>query len=356
MTKRKKHRILAWTALVFVILIVAILITWVVMTLTGRSSISHGSFSKRPNFGDAVVQGETLTPEEEAIWEEDWIRYDGGVYEYKDDIMTFLFMGIDVNAELSDKQTDLKSGQADALFLLVLVPDTKQIYVIGIDRNSMTTFQVYDKDGQLLHDAEGQIALAHGYGDGRELSASNTERAVSKFLYDLPIHGYCAINMAAIPTLNDAIDGVQVTVMEDIPVDKAFIKGNEVHLKGKQAYYYIKYRNTDIEGSARDRLNRQKQYLTAYISKAKQEFESDITIPVKLYQALSKYLVTDISLDEIVYLSQNVSGYHFQNENIRLIPGTTDTSGTYDEFYVDDVALKALMVEVFYRPVLDAEE
>lgn len=50
-----------------------------------------------------------------------------------------------------------------------------------------------------------QIAIQHGYGDGKELSCELTRDAVSSLLYELPIHGYAAVNMAAIPELNDAL-------------------------------------------------------------------------------------------------------------------------------------------------------
>ena len=56
----------------------------------------------------------------------------------------------------------------------------------------------------------------HGYGDGMELSCERSVAAVSRLFYNLPISGYAAINMGAIPALNDAVGGVQVTVLDDV--------------------------------------------------------------------------------------------------------------------------------------------
>ena len=41
----------------------------------------------------------------------------GRIYEYNDDIMTFLIMGIDKNGEVQNNRDATDGGQADALFL-----------------------------------------------------------------------------------------------------------------------------------------------------------------------------------------------------------------------------------------------
>lgn len=87
-------------------------------------------------------------------------------------------MGIDVNNVLSEEQ--------------------QKITVVAIDRNTMTDIDMYDSNNNFLGTVQAQINLAHGYGDGREWSAQNQVKAVSKLMYELPIHGYCAINMAAV--------------------------------------------------------------------------------------------------------------------------------------------------------------
>jgi LCP family protein required for cell wall assembly len=351
MKKGKKYRIIAWVVLIFVLLLAGLAAAWFIMTQTGRVHLRGNATSKMPTLGEIGDQENMLILEEDARWEDDWIRYNGNIYDFNENILTFLFMGIDARGELSERQKGLESGQADALFLGILNPDTKQIIVIGIDRNTMTTYNVYDEDGEHIRQEFGQITLAHANGDGAKLSAENTVNAVSKLLYDIPIHGYCALNIAAVPALNDAVGGVEVTALEDI--QESIKKDTQVHLMGEMAYQYVQFRDITLEESARGRLERQKQYLTAYIAQAKNAFKSNPTLPIQLYQEVTPYLTTDISLDELVYLAGDAIGYSFSQDDIHIIPGITDITGRFDEFYPDEEEMKRLVIDVFYTPVED---
>ena len=88
--------------------------------------------------------------------------------------------------------------------------------IIAVNRNAMALVDVYDEDGVYMGQYTKQITLQHGYGDGMELSCERSVAAVSRLFYNLPISGYAAINMGAIPALNDAVGGVQVTVLDDV--------------------------------------------------------------------------------------------------------------------------------------------
>ncbi len=117
------------------------------------------------------------------------IRYQGKVYTYKKDILTFLFMGIDKTGEVKASSNLFKGGQADALFLAALDPQEKKISIIGINRDTMTPMDVFDKNGLYAGRQTAQIALSHAYGEGMEESCENTVKAVSELFYGLPIHG-----------------------------------------------------------------------------------------------------------------------------------------------------------------------
>lgn len=139
------------------------------------------------------------------------IRYNGKTYAYKSDVLTFLCMGIDKTGEVKASKDLYRGGQADALFLAVLDPGDKKINIIGINRDTMTEIKTFDPNGLYAGKRGGADCACHAYGEGLEESCENTVEAVSNLFYGLPIHGYCALNMSVISTINDAVGGVEVT-------------------------------------------------------------------------------------------------------------------------------------------------
>nr|WP_330369769.1 LCP family protein [Butyrivibrio sp. FCS014] len=79
-----------------------------------------------------------------------------------------------------------------------------------LNRNSMTDVDIYDEYGRYQNTVVAQIATQHGFGNGMEESCNYQVKAVSNMFYQLPIHGYAAINMSAIPIINDEVGGVDV--------------------------------------------------------------------------------------------------------------------------------------------------
>lgn len=299
----------------------------------------------------------------EGLWQEGWLQYEGRIYEYNDDIMTFLIMGIDKNGEVQNNRDATDGGQADALFLVVADRGKKEIRLVGINRDTMVDINAYGAYGEGTDgSAKAQIAVQHGFGDGKELSCELTRDAVSELFYNLPIHGYAAVNMDAIPVINDAVGGVTLEVLEDIDTDKygksigkIWHEGEEIHLQGMEAYYYVRWRDRERFESARLRLARQKQYLEAFLERARSETKKNIMLPVRLYGDLSKYMVTDISIDETAYLAGELIGYTMDPQGIYTLSGETVKGDAYEEFYPDEEALKALMIAVFYREVEDVK-
>lgn len=351
----EKHKILrmAGIGLLIVLGVIAltVLITVGVMISGGKSLRIKGLGKPKLEVVSQTSQGVELP--EGVEWQDDWIHYDGRVYQYNDNIMSFLVLGIDQKGEVEENQEFAMGGQSDAIFLVILNPDKKDIDILGINRDTMTTVTCYgmEIDG-MVPEVEAQITTQYGFGDGMELSCERTRDVVSKLLYDLPIHGYVSMKMDAVAVLNDAVGGVKLKVLEDLTFfSKKWKKGKKVTLIGQDAYSYIRVRDITKFESARGRLNRQKQYLQEYVKQAKKKIKEDITLPVTLYQELSKYLVTDISIDEIAYLANEVKDYDFNKKSIHTLKGDTVRGEKHEEFYPDKTALKETMIKLFYEEV-----
>lgn len=345
---RKKSRVFLVIWAVFATLVAAGLIAFEVLRIFGKTSLDSKSVTSTPMLEQSDEQQDSATISS-SEWEADWVRYNGAIYDYNEDIKTFLIMGIDKTDEVIPVAEGTDGGQADGLFLLVLDPRTESIKVIAINRNTMTDVDIYDDNGRYMTTTIAQIAVQHGFGDGVEESCEYQVKAVSKLFYQLPIHGYAAINMSAISTINDNIGGVDVVVLEDLTsVDKTLIEGEQVHLMGDTAFTYVKYRDVSEYKSSDKRLLRQKQYLKAFIEKARVKSREDSSTALDIYTSITSYMTTDITADELTYLVPLINEYEFDSEDIITLEGTTKKGEDFEEFYVDEDALYETILDVFY--------
>lgn len=280
------------------------------------------------------------------------VLYKDKIYSYNRDVICMLFMGIDKKGELSKAKDGMDGGQADALFLLIFNPHNKVYSVLTINRNTMTDIDVFDKAGNFVGTRKAQITLQHGYGDGMEISCERQIRTVSRFMHNIPIHAYAAINVAAIPALNDAVGGVDVTALEDIKHGKVDWKaGQELHLMGEDARTYVQYRDVDVFASNEGRFARQKQYMAAFVGRTRELLKSNPGLGVDLYNIAMDYMVTDIDVSRVTYMTTEFLDYSMNEKGIMSVPGQLIQGVEFEEYYADDEAVKDLVVELFYEPV-----
>ncbi len=353
----KKRFSLGGMVVCAILLVVAIFLgILTLLRMEGKSKLTSPAVAiEEPvTLGEEPEVGST-PPEEDAV-----ITWNGEQYVYNPDLISILVMGIDDEtvSEVGGKSwtaeegSKLAGGQADALFLVVLNPHNKSISILAINRNAITDVDVFDRDGNYLGAYPKQIALQHGYGDGGEESCLRQVKTVSRFLHNLPIGAYAAISMDAIPDLNDAIGGVEVTVLDDIiypEYEMDLHEGDEIRLMGKTAYWYLRLRNENAFGSSALRLARQKQYIEAYITKAREMAASDVRVISDLYKVAEQYTVTDLSFSTIIYLATEVMDYSFSDAAIYSLEGEAVQGNDFEEFYTDDDALQELLIKLFYE-------
>lgn len=287
------------------------------------------------------------------VYKDGDIEYNGHVYRYNSDILTFLVLGIDSNypvPEVSDNTDYLKGGQSDAIFLAVMNPHDRSISIVAINRNSMVDIDIYDSNNNYVRTAKSQICVQHGYGDGREMSCERAKKVVSKLMYNLPIHRYLSMRLGAISVLNDAMGGVEVTLPTDFP-ELNMTAGTTVRLNGEQAFMFLKFRNQYQFDSATNRLNNDKVYLSAFMNQVFDQTKSDVTFPLKLYDMVKEYILTDISIDEMSYLASELLGYSVKEARMYSVPGQTVMGNKFEEFYVDEYALREQILNIFYEIV-----
>ena len=363
--KKKRHKkrkltrffcILGIILLVLIVLAVVAVIVFNIYAAIGKKSLQQHAAQSSEALQMTSRPDEEQDKDEIAKYEleEGQILYHGEIYEYNEDILTFLCMGIDNRQGIDTEKTPGAGGQADMIMLLVLDSEGKQLQMINVSRDSMVPVSIYDEYGFYVEDKTMQLALQYAYGDGREKSCELMEKAVSRLFYGIPIHGYAALGLDTIADLNDAIGGVTLTIADDVTwFTSELIPGETMTLTGDQALGYVQSRDTNAEelGSNNLRMSRQKQYMMAFVNQAKQKMKQDLTVPVTLYQTAEKQMVTSVSIDEVAYLSTAALDCSFTEANMYSIEGTYQRPDQYEEYIVDDDALYELILQVFYRKV-----
>ena len=281
--------------------------------------------------------------------EDEKLTYNGEDFVLRDNIETFLVMGLDKNEGTAVVDSYNNDQQADFLMLFVFDNEAKTTSVIHINRDTMADVNVLGVAGNRVGVVKKQIALAHTYGNGRDVSCRNTADAVSKLLLGVKVNHYISLSMDSVAVINDLVGGVEVTVLDDFTgIDDTLIKGEEVKLVGDQALVYIRTRYGLEDSTNSTRMIRQRQYVNALYEKFVGCIEADESFVVEATLEMSDYIVSDRSVTQLQELARKFSEYEFLG--IESIEGESVVGDEFMEFYVDEDSILDVVVKNFYEP------
>ena len=155
------------------------------------------------------------------------------------------------------------------------------------------------------------------------------------------------MNMDAISILNDSVGGVTVNVVDDFSSVDPSITLGEVTLKGQQAINFVRSRKDIGDQLNISRMQRHRSYIDSFIRTLREKVEQSSTFAFSTYEAVSPYIVTDMSSNVFSSMLQRYSDYSMgeivspEGENVR---------GEFKEFYVDEEKLDDLILRLFYAP------
>ena len=266
------------------------------------------------------------------------------VCSLKNNLKTYLLLGIDTEGSLREEKEPGQGGQSDAIYLLVCDEEKKRVHIVGIPRDTMTEIKVFLPSGKYNGTSIDHLTLQYAFGNGMEYSCQLMREAVSNLLYGIPIHGYAALNLGAVPDLADALGGVDVVVPDDSAVseESSFKKGAKVTLQRDNIKKFLRFRDTETNLSASIRMDRHKAFFRGCSKKLRSLIEDDPASIIRLYNAWSSEFLTDIGPEECARLA----GFDFEEE-VELIPGEYISDLDFDEFYVDGESLKKMVKRLF---------
>ena len=339
-----KSKMKKWQKVLLIILSVVIILTASAIALvkTGKNSLlKSGKMDMNP--GNEVINAVTDDDGKTVI-------YQGKKYKYNNNITNILCVGVDKDT-FNDKDTvQGKNGQADAVFLYSMDVKTGKATVLAIPRDTMVDVDLYSAGGKYISSEKKQICLAYAYGNNEKDSCKNTVKSASRLMYGLPINSYVAIDMKAIAPLASKVGGVPVTLTEDTVISgKRYSSGTKLELTGDAAISFVQDRDHTSVDSSLDRLSRQKQFLQGFFNKTLNLTKKDISTPIKLFNSISKNMVTDINVAEVSYLTTClINGGRGGSLEFIKVAGEMKMGSRYAEYYADQQKLYETVLDTYY--------
>ncbi len=276
------------------------------------------------------------------------VTYRDKVYELKDNMQSVLLIGLDTYEDEISDDALRNDQQADFLILLAIDNDEKICTPIQISRDTMTSINVLGIAGNTIDTKVSQIALAHTYGNGKNVSCRNTADAVSEMFENIKINDYVSLTMSAVPTLNDLAGGVTVQINDDFSgVDSTLVMGETVTLKGEHALNYIRGRYTVGDQTNTNRMARQREYLTQLYDQIMTKVNKDDDFISTAVAKVSENMISNMDVNKLQTLSEKLSEYTVKP--IVTIDGDYIKGEEYMEFYPDTDAVTKTVVEVFCK-------
>ena len=275
-------------------------------------------------------------------------EYNGVEYVKNEDVESFLILGLDKFEDAINNDSYNNDQRADFLMLLVFDNSEKKFTAVHLNRDTMVNMNGLGVAGQKIGTVNKQLALAHTYGNGRDVSCRNTADAVSELLNGVKVNHYLSITMDAVPILNDLLGGVEVTVLDDFSgIDDTLIKGETVTLHGDHALTYVRERYGLEDSSNSTRMVRQRQYMTAVYDKAMLKIENDDNFVIEASSKLADYIVSDRSVNQLQEIAKKLSQYKFTE--IETLEGESVIKDGLMEFRPDADSIDKIVFELFYK-------
>ena len=300
--------------------------------------------------GLQILESTVLLPEDttENAVPTKTITRNGIDYYPRQDVTVMLVLGIDKFGPVESSNYYRNGGSADSIMLLVFDEKNAECTVLYVNRDTMLTMDVLGVRGEYAGTTYGQLALAHTYGTGLEDSCENVKNTLMNFMHGLTIDYYVAMNMDAIPILNDAVGGVTVTVVDDFSMVDPTITMGELTLRGEQVINFVRTRKDVGDQKNITRMERQKEYVSAFLTKLYEKEHEDVDFLIKIYDEVAPYLVSDCPVSTLSGMLDRYA--EFTIKEVITPEGDNVIGEEYYEFYVDEEKLDELIVRLFYAP------
>ncbi|HEY9761884.1 MAG TPA: LCP family protein [Trichocoleus sp.] len=211
-------------------------------------------------------------------------------------------------------------GLADTMLLLRFDPETEQVVVLSLPRDTRTYV-----GGSLT-----KLNEANRYG-GPAVAA----QSVSDLLGGVAIDRYVRINVQGVEKLIDSLGGVTVNVPQDMKYQDDSqhlyinLKAGEQHLNGDQSLQFLRFRYDD-KGDI-GRIQRQQMMMRAIVEQALNP--TTIGRMPKILSVIQEHVDTNLSVEELLALVGYAAQTNRSNVQMLMLPGNFSHPGEFELSY-----------------------
>ena len=237
----------------------------------------------RPESGAASIEEQYKTPP-----------------EYEGDVVNVLVCGID-SSEDRDYEGD---GMTDLIMYVQFDVKNKKISMFQIPRDTFVGgYKLTMENGEVYRSSNAKINSvmrrnATTNADGKEVGNMNALTAVIYNMYKLPVDHYVTIDMDALVTMVDHMQGIDVYIPETIVKGGSRLEEGYHTLLGTDVQFLVRYRGYKTADIGR--LGVQRYIYQGLFTKLR---SSTVTDLVRLMPVVAMYVKTDMDMTSIIQLA-----------------------------------------------------
>ena len=350
--RRRKKRIPKWLRILIIVvsvilaLVIAVTATYFILKEVGRKAMH--------NYNDidisVPIKDDSGKDAAKVMDSGRMIKYGGKTYRLNEDIMTVTFIGYN-----EDEVGESDNYMADAIYVAAIDDYTGKTTILGVSRDTMLDVDIFSADGKYMNTEKTQLSYAYSYGNDQVPGGKNVNTSLTRLFFGMPMNNYFAIDMASLEELNDAVGGVTLTskmTFVSKETGQTVNKGDTVTLTGEDVITYVRSRDVNVLESNNTRMDRQQQYIMAFLQSIVPAAKKDLSTVTKLYGVVRKNADSTLDLPKVTYLStaaltklKSASEIEYIRLNGKI------KAGEHAEMYLDDKDTFKTMLKVFYTPL-----
>ncbi len=265
---------------------------------------------------------------------------------FGEDTLNIVLLGLDSDTA---REKAGRGYRSDTIAVLVFNLKEPSCTVLSIPRDTRALIDKLDKKGHKLGAQYNKINASLAYGGGPvKAGFENMLLSLERLLFDgllsqVHLTYYASLDMEGIPKFTDAVGGVPLTLDYDVP---GFGKrGESILLDGKSAAAFVRLRHGITGGSDLGRITRQQTFIRSFALRVQQLGGREAFFT--LYSTLSKYVYTNLSIEQILALGGAFSGLSLKDAEFLTLPGRCKSIDGRSYYMPDKKEIKNLALRLW---------